>query len=294
MELVLVSHRGAAPLQVANIAAFIGNYQRPLELPRPFAVDAEVGGQLHRAAHALGDVAEGAVGEDGRVQGRVEVVGVGHNGADVLPHEVRVVLDCLRHGAKNDAVLGELLLERSGDGHAVENGVHGHTGQSLLLFQGDAQLLVGLENLRVHLVQALQLLHRLGGRVVDDVLEVHRRVVNVGPARPLLLVQQGEEVVVRLETPLQHPLRFVLLCGNESDYVFVQTLGGYLRLNVRNEAVLVLLLCHILDNLVCSGHRPSLLALRGIAPETTNMAAARCLRSLLIIAQRLLTKQVNN
>ena len=45
-----------------------------LHLSRLAGVDAEVGGHLHGAAHALRDVHKGAVGEDRRVQGRKVVV----------------------------------------------------------------------------------------------------------------------------------------------------------------------------------------------------------------------------
>jgi len=41
--------------------------------PRPGGVDAEVAGQLHRVLDLLGDVAEGAVGEDSGVERRIEI-----------------------------------------------------------------------------------------------------------------------------------------------------------------------------------------------------------------------------
>ena len=55
-------------------------------------VDTEVGHQLHGAADTLGDVGEGAVAKDGRVQGGVEVIGVGDHRAQVFLHQVGVVL----------------------------------------------------------------------------------------------------------------------------------------------------------------------------------------------------------
>ena len=75
VELVLVAHRRRAALQVAHRRALVGHQQRPLELPGLRRVDAEVGGQLHGALHALRDVGERAVGEDRRVERGVEVVG---------------------------------------------------------------------------------------------------------------------------------------------------------------------------------------------------------------------------
>ena len=84
VELVFVPHGGAASLQVADVAAFFGDYQRAFELARFGGVYAEVGGQLQGAADALGYVAEGAVGEHGGVEGGVEVVAVWNHGAQVL------------------------------------------------------------------------------------------------------------------------------------------------------------------------------------------------------------------
>ena len=57
VQLVLVAHRRGAAFEVADVRAFVGDDQRALELPGVLGVDAEVGRQLHRAAHALGDVA---------------------------------------------------------------------------------------------------------------------------------------------------------------------------------------------------------------------------------------------
>src|SRR5579862_4523542 len=64
MELVLVAHRRRASLQVADVAARVGDDQRALELPRLGGVDAEVRRQLHRAADALRDVTERPIAED--------------------------------------------------------------------------------------------------------------------------------------------------------------------------------------------------------------------------------------
>ena len=84
VQLVLVAHRRGAALQVGDVAAFLGDDQRALELAGALRVDAEIGGQLHRAAHALRDVDEGAVGEDRAVQRREEVVALRHHRAEVL------------------------------------------------------------------------------------------------------------------------------------------------------------------------------------------------------------------
>ena len=54
VQLVLVAHRRRAAFQVAHRRAFLGHDQRALELAGVGRVDAEIGGQLHRAAHPLG------------------------------------------------------------------------------------------------------------------------------------------------------------------------------------------------------------------------------------------------
>src|SRR5207249_11305849 len=52
VQLVLIADRGGAAFQVADVRAFLGDDQRPLELAGVLGVDAEIGGQLHRAANA--------------------------------------------------------------------------------------------------------------------------------------------------------------------------------------------------------------------------------------------------
>ena len=125
VELVLVADRRRATLEVAHVRAFVRDDQRPLELPRVGGVDSKIGRELHRTANALGDVAEGAVGEDRGVERREEVVGVGDDGAEVLLDELGVVLHRLGERAEDDADLGELLAERGRDGNRVEDGVDG-------------------------------------------------------------------------------------------------------------------------------------------------------------------------
>ena len=57
--------------------------------------------------------------------------------------------------AEDDARLRQLRLEGGGHGDAVEHRVHRDAGQDRLLLQRNAELLVGLEQLRIDLVQAL-------------------------------------------------------------------------------------------------------------------------------------------
>ena len=94
-----------------------------------------------------------------------------------------------------------------------------------------------LPQLRIDLVEALQLLLRLRGGVVDDVLVVDRRERDVRPPARLL---HRQPVAVRLQPPLEQPVRLALLGGDEADDVLVQPGRHRLRLDVGDEAVLVL------------------------------------------------------
>jgi hypothetical protein len=176
--------------------------------------------------------------EDGAVEGRVEVVGEGHHGAQVLLHQVGVFPHGLAEAAEDDAHLGELLLVGGGDADAIEDHVHGHARESLLFVDGDAELLEGADQLRVHLVHTLVLGHLgLGGRVVDDLLELRLLVVDVGPGG----FRHGQPVAVGLEAELQEPLGLTFLGADEADGVLGQPRRRAIGLDVRHEAVFVFL-----------------------------------------------------
>ena len=148
VQLVLVAHRRGAAFEVADVGALVGDDQRALELAGALGVDAEVGRQLHRAADALRHVDERAVAEHRRVERGVEVVGVRHDRADVLAHQLGMVLDRFRERAEDDAELTELLLEGGGDRDRVEHRVDGDAGEHLLLLERDAQLVERLRGFR--------------------------------------------------------------------------------------------------------------------------------------------------
>mmetsp|Transcript_55570 Transcript_55570/g.146297 ORF Transcript_55570/g.146297 Transcript_55570/m.146297 type:complete len:225 (-) Transcript_55570:529-1203(-) len=218
MQLLRVEHGRRAALEVGDVAALVGDEERPLELAGVLVVDAEVRRDLHGALRPLGDVAEGAVAEDCAVQARKVVVRRGHDAAKVLLDELRVLLDGLVDGAEDDAGLQELLLEGRADALAVEDGVHGDVGEALLLSERDAQLFERCQNLRIDLVQARLLGLRLWPRVVDNVLEVDRLHVDVGPVRHVHL-QEGCE---RLQPEVQHPVGLALDLPDLSHDVLVQ------------------------------------------------------------------------
>ena len=174
VKLVLIADGRGAAFQIADIGAFVGDNQRAFELARLGGVDAEVSRELHRAAHALGHINKGPVAEDRGIQRGEEVVGVGHHGAQVLLHQLGMILHCLGKRAEDHPVFGELRLESCGHRDAVEDRIHGDAGQHLLLIQRNAQLLVGPQDLGIELIQALQLRLLLRGGVIRDSLIVDR------------------------------------------------------------------------------------------------------------------------
>ncbi len=237
VQLVLVALRRRAALEVAHVAARVGDDQRALELAGAGGVDAEVGRQLHRAAHALRHVDERAVGEHRGVQRGEEVVALRHDRAEVAPHQLGVVLDRFRDRAEDDAELAELLLEGGGDRDAVEHVVHRDAGQHLLLPDRDAELLVGAQQLGIDLFQALRpVVIGLGRRIVADRLVVDRRVLDPRPARLL----HRAPALERLEPPRGQPLGLALLGRDEAHDLVVQTHGCDVGLDLGDEAVLVL------------------------------------------------------
>ena len=252
VELVLVAHGCGAALEVADVGALLGDDKGPLELAGVLGVDAEVGGELHRAADALGHVHERAVGEDRAVEGGVVVVAIGDDRAEVLLDEFGVLLDRLLDAHEEDAKFGELFLERGDDGdrvddriyrnaaqvHGVGEGVGGTCGvaldvqEDLLLLDRDAELLEGAQNLGIGVLQGVQQGFLLGRGVVADRLEVDGLVVHVGPRRLL----HGEEVAVRLQAPVEQPLGLVLLGGDGADRVLVEADGKGCRLRFRRTS----------------------------------------------------------
>ena len=95
MKLVLVPLRCGTALEIADIGFVVGDNQRALELACVLFVYSEISRQLHRAAHALGNVDEGSVGEDCRIQRREVIVTNRNHRAHVTLHKFGIVADRL-------------------------------------------------------------------------------------------------------------------------------------------------------------------------------------------------------
>src|SRR2546429_243926 len=87
------------------------------------------------------------------------------------------------------------------------HGSRRHAREPLPLLDRDPELLERLEQLRVDLLQAVQLGALLGSRVVADGLIVDRAILHVRPMR----LGAFQPVTVGLEPPVDHPGRLALL-----------------------------------------------------------------------------------
>ena len=250
MQLVLVPHRRRAALEIAHVRAFVGDDERALELPGVPGVDAEIGGQFHRTADAFGDIGERPVTEDRRVERREEVVGVWHDGAEVLPHESGMLLHRLGERTEDDPQLRQLRAERRRDRDAVEHGVDRDAGEQLLFLERNPELLEGGADFRIDLVEAVERRPLLGRRVIDNVLVLDRRVAHVLPRR----LGHGEPGAVRLQAPLEQPRRLAFLLGNQPDDLLVETFWDGLGFDIGDEAELVFPVSEFLDRAGRCGH----------------------------------------
>ena len=255
VQLILVPHGGGATFQVAHIATFLGNDQRPLELASIGCIDAEVGGKLHRAADPLRDIAERAIAEDRGVQCSEEVICVRHHRSKVLLNQVRMVQDGFRERTENDAHLRQLVFEGSGHRDAVKDSIHGDPAQPLLFLQGNAQLLISRQQLRVNLFQTVEGLLLLGSRIVNDVLIVNGWEMDILPGWLL----HCQPMPVGFQTPLQHELGLVFLSGNHPNDILVQATRYGIGFNFRDKSPLIFFIGKFFNCVGSGSHRVSLI-----------------------------------
>jgi hypothetical protein len=136
----------------------------------------------------------------------------------------------------------QLLAEGGRDRDAVEHRVDRDlaraldAGEHLLLLDRDAELLVDAEDLGIDLVEAAELLLRLGLGVIISVLVIDLGDVELGPAHLL----HGQPGAIGLEPPFEHPFRLVLLGRDEADRVLAEALRRELLLDVGGEAPFVI------------------------------------------------------
>src|SRR6185312_9686836 len=110
-----------------------------------------------------------------------------------------------------------------------------HPREDRPLLQRYPELLIGLEQLRIDLIERPRpgLLLRRG--VVVDILVVDRRVMHLGPVR-LFHYLPGRE---RLQPPSEQPFRLAFARGDKADRVLAKPFRGYVHLDIGLEAPLV-------------------------------------------------------
>src|SRR5262249_28762112 len=116
-----------------------------------------------------------------------------------------------------------------------------HARENLLLFEWNAKLLVGAENLRVDISERLRRFKCLWRGVVVDVLVIDCRIVHAPPRRAPRRLAPRQPAAIGLEAPGQHPVRLVLLARYETDRIFRQSLRGFLGFDLGLETILVLI-----------------------------------------------------
>ncbi|MNZ52933.1 hypothetical protein D3C78_707970 [compost metagenome] len=93
VQLVAVAHGRRTPFDVTDVTAFVGHQNGTFELSGFFGVNTEIGRQLHWATHAFRDVDKCPVGGHGGIERGKEIIVTRHNGADVLFHQIRMIVD---------------------------------------------------------------------------------------------------------------------------------------------------------------------------------------------------------
>ncbi len=241
VQLVFIAHRRRAAFEIGDIAALVGDDQRAFELAGVGSVDAEIGGKLHRAAHAGRDVDKGAIGKHRAVQAGKIIVLHGHDTAQPFLDQVGIFLHRFGNRQEDHAGLEQFGAEGGGHRHAVKHRIHGHaarafnTGQHLLLFDRDAQLFIGAADFGIELVQRCQGRLGLGRGVIIGILIIDRRDVQLGPIRAHHRLPARK----RLQPPCQQPFRLALLGRNVTNRVLVQALGRHFGFDIRRKAPFV-------------------------------------------------------
>ena len=245
MQLVLVAHGRCATFEVRHVGIVVGHDERALKLAGLRSIDAEIGAQFHRATHTLGDVNERAVAEHCRVERGVEIVGIRHHAAQILAHQVGIVLHGLAHRAEYHAEFSEFLAIGGFHAHAVHHGVDGHAAEPQLLLQGDAKFVEGALQFRVDFA-ALGSLFLLGRGIITDVLEVEFGHSHMTPCRDL----EREPVAVSLQSELQQPLRLALQGRDAAHHILVEPLGNHRGVDVGHKAIAILLVGRLVDYVI--------------------------------------------
>ena len=241
MKLVFIAHGRRAAFHIAQAGAFVGDDEGAFELSGAAGVDAEVAAEVHGAFDALWNIAEGTVGENCRIQRRIEIIARGHYRGKIFPHKFGMLAHSLAERAEDDAEFGKFLPESGAHAHGIEDRIHGHLAfhsrKHLAFADGDAEFVEGLLQRRIYFLGTVLILFGCG--VVDYVLEIYfRKAAEMPPFRRRHFLPPGK----CLQAEIQQPLRLGLLCGNKPDNVLIEALGHEFLVDFRDETFLVFLL----------------------------------------------------
>ncbi len=246
MELIFIPLRRRAPFHVAHVGAFFGDDQGALELSCIGGIDPEIGGKLHGTTHPLGNITERSVAEYRRVKGGKVVVGIGHHRSHILLHQVGMVPDSLAEGAKDDSQFRKRVRKGRLYRHTVHYRIYGNTSQLFLFVERNTQFTEGGQQFRIHLVETREFHLFLWSRVVDNVLEIDRIDLQVSPSGLL----HGQPMAIRLQAEIKEEPGLVLLCRDKPDGFLRQSRWGKFSLNVGREAVFVVALRYLVQDVV--------------------------------------------
>ena len=235
VELVFVALGSSAPFEVGDMGVVLGHDERAFELTGVHRVDAEVRREFHGAANTLGDVAERPVGEYRRVERSKKVVSNRHDRPQMLLDELRMILHRLGERTKNDTSLSQGCLERGHHRDRIDNGINSDVAEHLLLMQRDAELVEHLADVGIDIVHAVEDRLLLRGCPIADRLIVDWSDLKLGPVGLFHLLPRRE----RLQTPLQQPLRLVLLRRDQTHGLLAQPWRCDVGIEIGTEAKFV-------------------------------------------------------
>ncbi len=131
--------------------------------------------------------------------------------------------------------------------HAVHNRIHGHTRQSLLLVQRDAQAIERIQNSRIHLLQALRRVRlTTRRRIIAQRLKINIRHLQMPPPGR----RQRPPMLVGTQTKIKQPLRLALLLRNQTHDIRIQAPRNDIRIDIAHKAILILAAHSIAQSLV--------------------------------------------
>ena len=160
-----------------------------------------------------------------------------------------MILHGLRERAEDDAHLGELVFKGGRDGDRVEDRIDGNIREPLLLVDRNAEFRIGLQQLGIDLVEAVERGLLLGRGVVDDVLVVDGIELDVGPLGLALLARHLEPILQGFQAPLQHELGLAFARRDQAHDVFIEPLGHAIFVDLGDKAPFVILGCQIANGI---------------------------------------------